>query len=409
MRRALRLAAWNVGLALAALVLIAAGGEAWLRLTKPFMRNAVPMRFEPRVGLVHEPGAEVRRTNLRDFWTASRANRWGFLDREPLPPDRAAASCHVSVIGDSFVDAMQVPIAAKLHVRLEALAARRLPHLDVTTSAFGMFDTGQIAQLPFYDTYARRLHPKLLVLVFFHNDFWNNSPVLTALRRGLDPDRLPQASIVRGADGALTLRPPDPEYWKHSLPLNIRPAPTTPFDRIVRRATRRSWFARWLALRPDPGRRRSHVAEGKALELLSRRPGYERLVGERPAAIADHRAALEEDVLSPVFEQAVAYTGFALDLFKARADRDGAALVILTTHSLGKQGDPVFDRLHGLAAARGIPAISQYAWIERQGGDARDARWPHDPHWSPTGHQWAAEALLEHLAQNQDICRGTSW
>ena len=81
-------------------------------------------------------------------------------------------SCHVSVIGDSFVDAMQVPVAAKVHVRLEALAARRLPRLDVTTSAFGMFDTGQIAQLPFYDTYARRLHPKLLVLVFFHNDFW---------------------------------------------------------------------------------------------------------------------------------------------------------------------------------------------------------------------------------------------
>ena len=88
---------------------------------------------------------------------------------------------------------MQVPVAAKVHVRLEALAARRLPRLDVTTSAFGMFDTGQIAQLPFYDTYARRLHPKLLVLVFFHNDFWNNSSVLTALRRGLDPDRLRRA------------------------------------------------------------------------------------------------------------------------------------------------------------------------------------------------------------------------
>ncbi len=95
MRRALRLAAWNVGLALAALVLIAAGGEAWLRLTKPFMRSAVPMRFEPRVGPVHEPGAEVRRTNLRDFWTASRANRWGSSTASRCPrtgPRRAATS-----------------------------------------------------------------------------------------------------------------------------------------------------------------------------------------------------------------------------------------------------------------------------------------------------------------------------
>ena len=110
MRSVLRLAVWNVGLLLAGLVLIAAAGEAWLRLTKPFMRNSIPMgRFVPGTG----------------FWTASRANRWGFLDRDPPPPGRAAASCHVSVIGDSFVHAMQVPVADKLHVRLEALAARR--------------------------------------------------------------------------------------------------------------------------------------------------------------------------------------------------------------------------------------------------------------------------------------------
>ena len=83
-----------------------------------------------------------------------------------------------------------------------------------------------------------------------------------------------------------------------------------------------------------------------------------------------------------------------------------AALVNLTTYGLGKSRDPVFDRLRDLAEARGIPVISQYAWIERQGGDVRDARWTHDPYWSPTGHQWAAEALLEHPARNQDVCHG---
>ena len=83
-----------------------------------------------------------------------------------------------------------------------------------------------------------------------------------------------------------------------------------------------------------------------------------------------------------------------------------ALAALVTTHRLGKSGDPVFGRLHDLAEARGIPVISQCAWIERQGGDVRDARWPHDPHWSPTGHRWAAEAPLEHLAQNQDVCHG---
>ena len=52
--------------------------------------------------------------------------------------ERAAASCHITMIGDSYVEALQVPIADKFHVRLEDLAARELRHLDVTTSAFGV-------------------------------------------------------------------------------------------------------------------------------------------------------------------------------------------------------------------------------------------------------------------------------
>ena len=405
MRRLLRLVARNASLALAGLVLTALAGEAWLRLTKPFMSIASPMHFVPAVGLVHEPNAEVRWTNGRDFWTVSRANRWGFLDREPPPPDRAAASCHVSLIGDSFVHAREVPIADKVQVQLEALAGRRLPHLDVTASAFGIFLTGQIAQLPFYDAYARRLSPKLLVLVFVPNDFWNNSPVLAALRRGWSPDRLPWASAGRGEDGALTLRPPDAGYREHRL-LSSWSA-LTRAEEAVRWSRRRSWFAWWLTA----GRGKwispaSHVARMReTLGILSRRPGYEWLAGEQPAMIANYRAALEKKALSPAYEEAVAFTGFALDQFKARTERDGAALAILATYLVGQPGDRIFDRLHDLAAARGIPVISQRAWIERRGEDVRDARWTHDGHWSPTGHRWAAEALLEWLTRNQDVCR----
>ena len=381
--RLLRLVAWNAGLALAALILAALAGEAWLRLTKPFMDSAIPMRFVPAVGHMYEPNAEARWTNGYDFWTVSHANRWGFLDREPPPAARAAASCHVGLIGDSFVEAKEVPIADKVQIRLEALSGRRLPHLDVTTTAFGIRGTGQIAQLPFYDAYARRLSPKLLVLVFHDNDFPDNSPVLYGLWYGLDPDRLPWTSV----GGGLELRPPDPGYREHRLPLNPRPA-FMPIDKALATVDRWSWLARWLttglrkALIEASSKARMHEAFG----ILRRRPGYERLA------------------LSRAYEEAVAYTGFALDQFKARTERDGAALVVLATHHVGQTGDHVFDRLHDLAAARGIPVVSQRAWIERRGEDVRDAHWTHDGHWTPTGHRWAAEALLEWLARNQDIC-----
>lgn len=60
--------------------------------------------------------------------------------------------------------------------------------------------------------------------------------------------------------------------------------------------------------------------------------------------------------------------------------------------------------MNELAAARRIPVINQADVIYSQGADLRDAQWAHDSHWNPTGHRWAAEALLAYLKQNQDVC-----
>ena len=79
------------------LALVAVVGEVWLRWQWFFPRWSAPVRFVPRVGRMLEPDTEVRGTNHRDFWTVSRTNRQGFLDREPIDPERAAASCHVAL------------------------------------------------------------------------------------------------------------------------------------------------------------------------------------------------------------------------------------------------------------------------------------------------------------------------
>ena len=63
--------------------------------------------------------------------------------------------------------------------------------------------------------------------------------------------------------------------------------------------------------------------------------------------------------------------------------------------------------MNEMAAERRIPVIDQGDFIYRQGADLRDARWAHDPHWNPTGHQWAAEALLEYLKRKGCRSRGT--
>ena len=378
---------------------IAGVGEVWLRLQWPFPRTSRPMHFVPKVGLMLKPNAEVRQTNLRDFWMVSRTNSTGFLDREPIAPERAAASCHIALIGDSFVAAEEVSIADKSHIRLERLAAEVLPELDVTTAAFGITGTGQINQLPLYDEFARRLRPKLVVLVFVLNDFTDNTSVLTSLLRRWDPDRMPWVSARRDAEGRMRLLPPAPDGG-HPLPYTKTSLYS--LKRQFRRsaAFRRSYFANWLDAKIKP-------FSINVAEELRQRPGYESLLGGWQPTPGQPNLIFNHKDLPPFFEAALDFTAFGLDQFKQRADRDGASLVILSTYRMGTRGDPAFNRLHALATARGIPVIDQSDYIRRQGAESKDARWSHDGHWNAAGHQWAAEAVLEYLKQNPAVCRAS--
>ena len=406
-RRALRLIGWNALLLVAGVALIGVVGEMYFRLRAPFLEIDVPYAWSPTVGRTFTPNAEVRWTNRLEFWVESRTNSWGFLDREPIGLERAAASCHIAVIGDSNVEALQVPIADKFHVRLEELAAEELRHLDITTSAFGITSTGQVNQLAYYDEFARHLRPALLVLVFVPNDFTNNAPILYGLHRGGDPDRLNNVFARRGRDGTITLRPPHPPSPESRLATMASTSPPW-HSRVTDRLSDISPFARWLQIKKPawfPADTDPELIAWMAL-LSQRSPRYAALLdGWRPTTRGDiiDPFRLTRD-LPAVYEDALDFTAFALDQFRERAARDGAALVILSTPFVGTRGDLAFDRLTALAEPRGIPVIDYSDYVLRQGAEPRDAIWKHDAHWNTAGHRWAAEALLEYLKANQEIC-----
>ena len=389
--RALRLAAWNASFVIAGLFLIVVVGEVYLRLTNPFLETRIPRRFVDGVGLIREPNAELRYANWRDDnFVVSRANSQGFLDREPVSAERADEGCRIVFIGDSFVEAYHVPIADKFHARLEEMAARELPDLDIATQAYGIGGTGQINQLPYYDEYARRLNPKLVALVFYINDFSNNSTALQALNYGVDPDRMPFMSAQRDESGALKLRPPDPEYWRF-----MRPMPPMAWHKgYWTRLVGNSYFAKWLDIKKGWA-----VDRIEAIRARISAPGLG--APDTVNRFAEERA----ERLSPDLEEALEYTAFGIEQFKRRTDRDGATLAILASTSyMGTRGDPQFDRLSAIAEARGIPIISDYDYILRQGHADGDGILDSGGHWNATGHQWAAEAVLEWLKANQDVC-----
>ncbi len=407
----MRLVGWNAVLLVAGLALVVLTGEAWLRSTVPFRTSHRPTVFVPGVGILLRPDTEIRWTNGLDFWTVSRTNSLGFLDREPPSPERATEHCHIAMIGDSFVEAIEVPIAQKFHVRLEEMAARELPTLAITTSAFGRGTTGQINQLALYDEYVRRLRPQLLVLVFVDNDFMDNSAALDvfSIRWRLDPRYLPFVYAERGEDGNIQLRPPDPN-WASRLPQPHSVKLWT--SRVKEWVVKRSYLAGWLdaktsVLTSSPG------GEGEGadpevttwLDIQRSWPPYETLLdGWRPTAWRRINDEFEKENPPPVFKEARAFTAFALDRFQERTQRDGVSLVILATHRMGQAGGRLTSYMNAMAEARDIPIINQYDYIVGQGNAVEDAHWAHDAHWNPTGHQWAAEALLEYLKQNQAVC-----
>ena len=397
-RRVLRLVAANVLLAVAGVSAVGVVAEIYFRLSSPFVGSSAPWRFVPNVGPLRRPNTEVRHTDNLDYWTVSRSNSLGFVDREPPDAERARTSCHVAILGDSMVEARHVPIADKLQVRLEERAAAELPHLDVTTSAFGFGGTGQVAQLAYYDHYARALSPNLLVLVFVPNDLADNSPILNALDVGVDPAHPRFLAAEPRADGTIGLRLPDANWREHRLPQS--PTLRQVRQQLTRMSALASWMDANLALRSQYANPQIDVW----VRLLRERPGYEALHQWLPATRIDY-TLFAEDTLPPVYDAALPFTAFAMAQFRERAQRDGVPLAILATHRIKVLGNGLFDRLNAMAHAQRIPVIDQYAHIVRQGAlPSRDAQWPHDPHWNAAGHRWAAGALLEYLRDNQDVC-----
>ena len=404
----LRLIIINLVITAIALGLVLAAGEIYFRTKYPFWEDNVSVQglFLPSVGFHYEPHTEILHTNHFDFWARNITNSLGFVDREPISKEQYARGCHVAILGDSFVEALQVPIEDKLQVRLDKIAAKQLPALSINTTAWSHSGFGQLNQLRLYDEYVRKLNPKIVVLVFVNNDFANNTSILESLRHGWDPDHPPLLFAEKTKD-KIDFLPIDPGWENHLLPT---PPTKSALKTQLLYTLQRSWFITWIIEKAALfGVLSIHNNSDKLklrVDLLSERPQYAHIldgrIPEKMSEIDD--MFVQEENLPPIYQDAIDYTAFALDQHKALAERDGYSLVILATHSMRAKNDNLFNHMEKLALDRGIPVIDQYQYIVDAGHNVKDAHWPHDYHWSPMGHQWAAEVLLEYIKKNPNLC-----
>ena len=139
------------------------------------------------------------------------------LDR-PMRGPKAPGTCRILFVGDSFVEAAQVPIEAKLQSVIEKLARSRADLPPIEAAAVGYSGTGQSAQLPLYERIGRRFEADLIVLVFVSNDFADNSAAFAAMTHGWHPRHPPRVFFVPdGETGGFARVPIDPQWRAHAF------------------------------------------------------------------------------------------------------------------------------------------------------------------------------------------------
>ena len=344
------------------------GGELYLQHAGmfPVKDSRFPSLFVDKVGFLFKPGDTVKLTNGLDFWTSEKVNSLGFIDSEPARP-KPPGTFRILLVGDSFVEAAQVPIAQKLQTLLAADLNRRFTDRKIDAVALGFSGTGQANQLPFYER-NRDLKPDLVILLFVSNDFANNSPVLESLRHGWHPDHLPRV-FMRERPGQPCERLPIDPAWHKSL--------------LAGDMAERARQLRAMSPEFDNGLRGWQPSRGrKASDGLQ-----DIFLGHGP--------------LLPAFEAAVALTKCAFVEWQKLAEQDGFKLLVASADNVAGQ----IERLKAITSELELPLLDLHQEFVKH-HDPALAQFKSDGHWSPNGHRWAAEAVAKYLADNGYLGRG---
>lgn len=421
----------GLSVSVAAVVVLLLIVEAYLRLTVPFVVVVWPIRFDPALGFTFQPSNELQYTNHLNFWVSETTNSLGFLDREPLHADQGERGCRVTFLGDSFVEAAQVSIDQKVQVVFERMSRRALPSLNIRANAFGFSGTGQLNQLTFYDVLVRPTRPKVVVLVIVANDMANNSFLLESIRNGWHPLHPPR-QFARYDDRRqeIALLPIDPEWRSfllHDIPADDRGAAAVLHRTFADGSYLYNWLYAHLSLQTPVFAARLRGAATPE-EQYQHRIAQLKADPEFAASFTGWNYPHDWDMdlmfnarnLPPIFQDAITFTGFALDQFVIRARREGFHLLGVVTHSLFSSVDKVpraklsenplevrgaFNRVAKLLTERGIPFIDEQEYLISMGLDPRMASFKHDGHWSVQGHAWAAEAVTEYFIQHPELCQ----
>lgn len=357
--------------------------------------HSLRMPHRTRGWALEPDGTSFQRT--RDYGVLVRTNSLGMRDR-PHAVEPPPGAFRILVLGDSFMEAYQVPLEESLPYRLQERLAER--GVEVLNLGVGGYGTAQ--ELLALEEEGLRYRPDLVVLAFFTgNDVHNNSRAIEAAAVGEDEATTYARPYARALslDSAIEWTPPD---WERMAPQ---------IERWERR--KRSWGdAVRRAVQPAMVVNLVEQGAGRLLARFVGAEAYDPLLAlgwPFLREVPDARAAA-------LWQEAWLVTQRLLLEVDRRAREAGARLVVLVV-PVEFQVDPRdlaplraahpeldFDplkinrELAAFCAGAGIPLVDPTAELAREQAGGRRVYYAlEDRHWNAAGHALAAELLAEFL------------
>jgi len=382
--------------------------ELGVRLLRPQPLAAVSR--SARLGWTHKPNADI--VYERDeFRIPVHFSSVGLRDRE-YPFAKPAATGRIVFLGDSFVEAVQVPFDSSAAERLEMRLLKQPPggrRWEVLN--FGVAGYGTCQQLLLLEEQALRFEPDLVLAQLYFNDLEDDRRFeLCSLDTNGNLVVAPPASlglkeaIVSGAKSFLYQHSHLWMFVSTRKPRSVRPAgggstpepasanaPAAALPDVAPLQRPPDDAGNWLPVPSCPGR---HVTHEWRMTLRD-------LPADTQRAIEQH-AATWERMASLSRAQGARFLG-VIGVSKTQLEPDiyAGTLAEMRCDAAAHDADLPPVRLAAAARARGVEVVDLLPAF-RAAVRTTPVHFRFDGHWNATGHQVAAAALYDAL-----VARGT--
>jgi lysophospholipase L1-like esterase len=381
---------------------------------------------DPITGWSLQPGASGRSYDENyEYDSRVEINSLGLRSPAAIGYDKPAGVYRILVLGDSFVEAMQVEMQDAFHQQLGQILNQRGLRAEVIAAGVQGWGTDQ--ELLWLREQGRRYRPDLVVLAFYpRNDFMNNFRPLEAANMGAN-----LKPFFHLQDGRLVLEdfpfdpaqaPPPPS--ENTVVSAERSAPIPP-GRLTGLGDwlhRHSAFYRWAnpRLRLAAPRLAARLARtgiirpGKETTLIAQGPDYVPLVfGVYQAPVA------------PAWQSAFDLTAALLMEIQAEARGMGAGFAVVLANSQEEiyagewqRIEARYPRMQGkdwsveqprrealrILVGAGIPTLDLVPVF--LAADGARLHFPINGHWNEAGHRLAAETLAGFLYEQGLLAQG---